>query len=337
MVNAVILGTGYYVPSGRVTNAAFEGQTLYEHDDQGNRTGKCVVTSDAWIVPRSGIKERRCAAKGEEPCDMGTRAVRRALRNAGLTAESLEGIIVATVTDQQQFPNCAQKIQHRLGVKNICYTLDINNACQGGPSALEAATLRIMQRDLLTKKSTGIYAVVGTEKLTSMLDENDPDTNDILFGDGAGAFIVCPIEDSSRGIMATYAESIPDGENIGLILRDPRRLMRMTNGRKVFRVAVPELLNAYEALMAKTGWKKEDILLIPHQANDVISENARESLGLEKNQVVNTIRRYGNTSAASTFISYAAAQRRGLIRPGKKVIIVAFGASMGVSGVALVA
>lgn len=337
MVNAVILGTGYYVPSKRVTNAEFEGKTLYEHDGLGNRTGKSVVTSDAWIIPRSGIKERRYAAEGQEPCDMAAIAVRRALRNAGLTKDSLEGIIVATVTDPQQFPSCAQKIQHRLDARNVSFPLDINNACAGGPSALEAAALRIMYNNLLTNASTGIYAVVGVEKLTSILDPKDPDMNDILFGDGAGAFIIGPTEETTRGIMATYSDSMPEDGNIGLILRDPRRLMRMTNGKKVYRVAVPALITAYEHLMKRTGWRKEEIVLIPHQANEGISENARIALGLEKNQVVNTIHRYGNTSAASTFISYAAAQRRGMIRPGKKVIIVAFGASMGVSAVALVA
>ncbi|MBI1973135.1 ketoacyl-ACP synthase III [Candidatus Woesearchaeota archaeon] len=337
MVNAVILGTGYYVPNKRVTNADFEGKTLYEHDGQGNRTGKSVVTGDAAIVGLSGIRERRYAAEDQEPCDIGAIAVRRALRNAGLTKDSLEGIIVATVTDQQQYPSCAQKIQYQLDARNASFTKDVNNACAGGPSVLEEAALRIMYRDLFTNTSTGIYAVVGVEKLTSMLDFEDPDMNDVLFGDGAGAFIVGPTEDKTRGIMATYSDSIPEDGNIGLILRDQRRLMRMTKGHRVYKVAIPALITAFEELMKKTGWNKEEILLVPHQANEGISERAREKLGLRKDQVINTIYKYGNTSAASTFISYAVAQRRGVIKPGKKVIIVAFGASMGVSAAALVA
>lgn len=338
MVNAVILGTGYYVPQQRISNKKyFEGKTLYEHDAKGVRTGKAVVTSDAWIFPRTGIRERRYAAQDQEPCDMGTSAVRRALRNAKLTKDDLEGIIVATVTDNQQFPNCAQKIQYSLDARNISFTKDINDACAGGPFALEEAAMRIRYRDLQTNKSTGIYAVVGVEKLTSMLDFEDPDINDVLFGDGAGAFIVGPAEDSARGIQAAYAQSIPADGNIALILRDQKRRMRMTSGTRVFKVAVPELIRAYKCLMERSGWNKEDIILVAHQANDNISESARERIGLRKEQVINTIYKYGNTSAASTFISYAAAQRRGIIKPYSKVIIVGFGAGMVISGVAVVA
>lgn len=338
MVNAAILNAAYYVPRRRITNAAeFEGRTLYEHNAQGERTGKSVVSSDAKIFELVGIRERRYAAKSEEPHDMGVRAVRRALRKAGLTKDDLEGIVVATVTDPQQFPNCAQKIQNLLDARNVTYTKDTNNACQGGPTVVEEAALRIRDRELMTRKSTGIYAVVGVEKMTSMLNFEDPDRNDILFGDAAGAFIMGPTTDPERGIKATYADSIPENGNIGLILRDSRRHVRMPNPHRVYKIAIPELIRAYQALMEKTGWKKEEIILVPHQANYGISENVREQVGLTKDQVINTIKRYGNPSVASTFISFAAAQRRGLIKPQTKVIVVAVGASMGVSGYAVVA
>ncbi len=291
MVNAVILGTGYYVPRKRVTNAAFEGKTLYEHDGLGNRTGKSVVTGDAWIVERTGIKERRYAGPEDQPHVMAAKAIKRALRQSNVQASDLEGIIVATVTNRQRYPSCAQQVREQLGAKNARDCYDVSAACDGFPVALTDAALRIRQPELFTEPGR-IYAIVGVEKLTNHMNFDDPDINDPLFGDGAGAAIVGPTEDPKKGIQAAYIATKTENGNLGLILEDPMQMLRMTNGPRVFRVAVPGLVEAYQALREKTGWYNRDIILVPHQANNNIIENARVRLELEKEQIINTVRKY---------------------------------------------
>ncbi|MDP1694191.1 MAG: ketoacyl-ACP synthase III [Candidatus Woesearchaeota archaeon] len=336
MINAAVLESGYYVPHKRVTNAAFEGKTLYEHDGLGNRTGKSVVTGDAWIVERTGIRERRYAEAEDQPQVMAAKAIKRALRRSNLQASDLEGIIIATVTNKQRYPSCAQQVREQLGARNARDCYDIAAACAGFPVALADAALRIRQPDLFTKPGR-IYAVVGVEKLTNHMNVDDPDMNDPLFGDGAGAAIVGPTENSKRGIQAVYMAAKTENGNLGLIVEDPMQMLRMTNGPKVFKVAVPGLVEAYQALREKTGWYNPDIILIPHQANNNIIENARIRLELEKRQIINTVRKFGNPSAASIPIAMAIGYRKQIIKPNTQVFVIGFGASMIIAGVAFVA
>lgn len=261
----------------------------------------------------------------------------RALRRANKTPEDLEGIIVATVTDPQGFPSCAQKIREKIGAKNARDCFDVAAACAGFPLALTDGALRVMNPQFYTNVGSRIYAIVGVEKLTGMLDFEDPDQNDFLFGDGAGAVIIGPSDDQNRGIMATYADTKTEDNCITLISRDPRRMLRMRDGKKVMRVAVRGLVDAYQALIEKTGWKKEEIILVPHQANDRIIEEGREKLELKKEQIINTIRKYGNSSSASMPIALAVGYRKRIIKPGTKVMVIGFGGSMGIYGVAYVA
>jgi len=310
----VIVGTGSYAPERVLTNAELE---------------KMVDTTDEWIVTRSGIRERHIARPDEATSDMASEAALKALAAAGLTAEAVDLIIVATVTPDMPFPNTACFVQKRIGAKHAtCF--DLEAACSGFLFAVETA------RQYLLCGTIKTALVIGAEKLSSVTDWKDRGTC-VLFGDGAGAVVLQAVE-SERGILATVTGS--DGTLTELLnipaggSRNPashetvdQRLhyMKMV-GREVFKHAVRTMGEAATRAIEQCGLTVADVAcVIPHQANMRIIEAIRERLGLPPEKFFVNLDRYGNTSAATVPLALDQAVRAGRIKPGDVVVLVAFG------------
>lgn len=283
-----IIGTGSYLPEKVLTNADLE---------------KMVDTNNEWIVSRTGIRERRIASDDQASSDLATEAGRQALRSAGIRAEDVDLIIVATVTPDMAFPATACLVQDQLGAKKAA-TFDLSAACTGFLYGIASASQFIQN---------GIYRyalVIGVDCLSKITDFTDRNTC-ILFGDGAGAAVLGPVEDG-KGFRSF--ELGGDGSG-GHLLKQPAGGSRIPattesvqqhlhyismNGREVFKFAVRVLGVSAEEALKKAGMTKEDIdFLIPHQANDRIIEAAVQRLGLSRDKVVVNLDRYGNMSSAS--------------------------------------
>ncbi len=314
MKRACIVGTGSYLPSKVLTNSDLE---------------KTLDTSDEWIVTRTGIRERRVAAEGENTSDLAAEAGRRALEMAGIGPDDLDLIVVGTITGDFPWPATACLVQHKLGAgKAAAY--DISAACSGFVYALDAAA-----RYLLTGAGKRAL-VIGAEVLTRVIDWQDRNTC-VLFGDGAGA-VVLEAREGERGILSSHLHT--DGSFWELLYqpgfgsRHPaseagikERLPYLhMQGNEVFKVAVRSLSEvAIEAIEAN-GMTVEDIdLFIPHQANRRILEATAKRVGLKDEQVYINVDRYGNTSGASIPIALDEANRAGRIKEGDIVLFDAFG------------
>lgn len=309
-----IAGTGSYVPERVVTNADFE---------------KIVDTSDAWIVERTGIRERRFAAENEFTSDMATAAARKAIKNAGITAEDVDLIIVASVSPDNIFPSTAARVQNNLGAVNAI-GFDLESACAGLIYGIEVGRRFI---------ATGFknILVIGAEKLSGMVDMQDRNTC-ILFGDGAGAVILQRANQGTGRILATElgldgsrAEmlQVPAG---GCRLRpthevlDARQHYMAMRGKETFRYAVTYMVDCARKVFEKANCLVEKLTLaIPHQANLRIIKAAAERLGLRDDQVFLNVAKYGNTSSASVGIALDEAVTSGKIHRGDIVLLVAFG------------
>lgn len=309
-----IAGTGSYVPERVVTNADFE---------------KIVDTSDAWIVERTGIRERRFAAENEFTSDMATAAARKAIKNAGITAEDVDLIIVASVSPDNIFPSTAARVQNNLGAVNAI-GFDLESACAGLIYGIEVGKRFI---------ATGFknILVIGAEKLSGMVDMQDRNTC-ILFGDGAGAVILQRANQGTGRILATElgldgsrAEmlQVPAG---GCRLRpthevlDARQHYMAMRGKETFRYAVTYMVDCARKVFEKANCLVEKLTLaIPHQANLRIIKAAAERLGLRDDQVFLNVAKYGNTSSASVGIALDEAVTSGRIHRGDIVLLVAFG------------
>lgn len=309
-----IAGTGSYVPERVVTNADFE---------------KIVDTSDAWIVERTGIRERRFAAENEFTSDMATAAARKAIKNAGITAEDVDLIIVASVSPDNIFPSTAARVQNNLGAVNAI-GFDLESACAGLIYGIEVGKRFI---------ATGFknILVIGAEKLSGMVDMQDRNTC-ILFGDGAGAVILQRANQGTGRILATElgldgsrAEmlQVPAG---GCRLRpthevlDARQHYMAMRGKETFRYAVTYMVDCARKVFEKANCLVEKLTLaIPHQANLRIIKAAAERLGLRDDQVFLNVAKYGNTSSASVGIALDEAVTSGKIHRGDIVLLVAFG------------
>ena len=313
----VIVGTGSYAPERVLTNAELE---------------KMVDTTDEWIVTRSGIRERHIARPDEATSDMASEAAQRALDSAGLKAEDVDLIIVATVTPDMPFPNTACFVQKKIGAKHAtCF--DLEAACSGFLFAVETA------RNYLLAGTIRTALVIGAEKLSSVTDWQDRGTC-VLFGDGAGA-VVLQVVEGERGIQATVTGS--DGSLTDLLnipaggSRQPathetvdQRLhyMKMV-GREVFKHAVRNMGEAAGRALEQCGLTVNDVAcVIPHQANMRIIEAIRERLGLPPERFFVNLDRYGNTSAASVPLALDEAMREGRIKKGDWIIMVGFGAGL---------
>jgi 3-oxoacyl-[acyl-carrier-protein] synthase-3 len=304
---SVVLGTGSALPTRRMTN-----------DELAER----VETSHQWIVERTGIEARHIAAEGETTATLATEAARGALEAAGIAADKVGLIVLATATPDQTFPASATSVQAALGIDD-CIAFDVAAVCTGFLYALSVA-------DNMLKGGMAEYAlVIGSETFSRILDWDDRATC-VLFGDGAGAILLHAEEGENRGILATRLHA--DGRHAGLLYVDggPSTTgtvgkLRM-KGREVFRHAVIKLADVLNEVMEATGLRTDEIdWVVPHQANKRIIDATARKLGLDPKKVVVTVDQHANTSAASVPLALDVAVKDGRIRPGDLVVLEAMG------------
>ena len=298
-----IVGTGSYLPPGVMTNEDF---------------AKRLDTSDAWIRERTGIRERHIADEAQTSSDLALEASRRALQAAGVPAADIDLIIVATSTPDFVFPSTACLLQAKLGVKGAA-AFDVQAVCSGFVYALSVA-------DNFVKTGNCRRAlVVGAEVFSRILDWNDRGTC-VLFGDGAGAVVLCASEQPGIHASVLRADgshagmlSVPGNVNRGAIAGSPFLQM---DGQAVFKFAVRVLEESARETAAKARMSLEDIdWLIPHQANVRILEALARKLGLPREKLVVTVDHHGNTSAASVPLALDEYLRAGRIRSGHRLML----------------
>ncbi len=312
-----IIGTGSYVPERILTNAELE---------------KLVDTTDEWIVSRTGIRERRIAAPGEATSHMAAKAATKAMEQAGVTAQDLDLIIVATVTPDTSFPATACWVQRHLGAKRAaCF--DLSAACSGFLYALEVA------QQFITNHTYDTVLVIGGDKLSTIVNWEDRNTC-VLFGDGAGAAIL-RCRDGAHGVISTHMGSdgrfsdilsTPAGGSAQPLNRDnideKLQCLRM-NGRETFKQAVLSMGAAARSALDQAGLEVEDLTcIIPHQANMRIIEALADRLGVPVEKFHINLDRYGNTSAAAVAIALDEANRSGRFVVGDYVLLVVFGGGL---------
>ena len=279
-----------------------------------------METSDEWILTRTGIRERRIAGDKESCSDMAAAAARAALADAGVSAEQIDLVIVATLTPDQPMPATACLVQAKLGVPVRAACFDLNAACSGFLYALDTAWAML---------ASGRYRhalVIGAEKLSAIVDWEDRSTC-VLFGDGAGAVVLGPARGTAE-ILGTRL--FAEGAHAGLLCvpRGPGRYLQM-KGREIFKIAVREMEDAAREILEQHGLTAAQITcVIPHQANRRIIESLAQYLGLPLERFVVNLDRYGNTSAASIPIALDEARRAGRVRAGDTTLLVAFGAGL---------
>jgi len=310
---AAVAATGSALPDRVVPNSFFEN---------------LVETSDEWIVERTGIRERRFAGDGETTATLSTDAARRALDAAGMPAEQLDLIVVATCTSDRLLPSSAVMVQDALGVS--CPAFDLNAACAGFSYATSVG------RAMIESGASDTVLLVGAETLSRRVNLEDR-TTCVLFGDGAGAAVLVPSDEP--GLMASnlFADgaaakllTIPGG---GTSTPDPDEppidQIVMKSGTEVYKRAVVGMTDACRSLLDKAGVASEDVRwLIPHQANARIMKTVADRLGFGADRVISDVEHVGNTSAASVPIALDEAWRDGRIRRGDLVLMTSFGAGM---------
>ena len=329
MSRSRITGLGFHVPPRVVTNADLE---------------KLMDTSDAWIVERTGIRERRFVEPGTGATDLAVVAARGALADAGRTPADVDFIVFATITRDYAFPGCGALLQERLGIPGAG-ALELHNACSGfvyGLAMADAVVRAGQYRCVL---------VVGAEVQSTGLDLTDRGRDmAVLFGDGAGAAVVESGGDDTRGLLAWALHSdgahatdlmceaptsLVPGRVTHEMITDGRHYPRM-NGRQVFKHATTRFPEVILEVLGRCGQALQDVkLIVPHQANQRISDAVAERLGLPPEKLFQDIQRYGNTTAASIPIALTEARDRGLIGPGDLVVLAAFGGGFAWGAVAL--
>jgi 3-oxoacyl-[acyl-carrier-protein] synthase-3 len=310
MIRSVIIGTGSALPAHRVSNAEL---------------AETVDTTDEWIVERTGIRFRHIAAPEETTATLATEACRAALEAAGVEANSIDLIVLATATPDQTFPASATKVQATLGIDD-CVAFDVAAVCSGFLYALQVADSMI--RVGAHKRAL----VIGAETFSRILDWEDR-TTCVLFGDGAGA-IVLDSQDSDeaagRGILATRLHA--DGRHNDLLFVDGGvsttgtvGKLRM-KGREVFRHAVVNLAAVMTETLAVAGLESAQVdWVVPHQANARILDATARKLGLAPEKVVVTVDQHANTSAASVPLALDTAVKDGRIKQGDLIVLEAMG------------
>lgn len=312
-----IIGTGSYVPENKVTNFDME---------------KIVDTSDEWIRTRTGIGARHFAAENETTSDMATKAAIKALEDAGVTADEIDMIIVGTITPDMMFPSTACLVQSKLGISG-CAAFDLETACSGFIYGAEVA------RNFIAAGTYNKILVIGAEKMSSILNFEDRKTC-VLFGDGAGAAVLAPVEDG-KGILSS--ELGADGSK-GMVLKVDAGGSKMPataqtvadnlhyvtmDGSEVFKFAVRIMGSASERVIEKAGLTLDDIdFLVPHQANMRIIASAAKKLKLPMDKVHVNLTEFGNMSAASVPVALDEALRAGKIKAGDKTVLVGFGGGL---------
>jgi len=312
-----IIGTGSYVPERILTNRELE---------------KIVETSDEWIRTRTGIGERRIAAPEETTSDMATNAALSAMSQAGVSAEQIDLIIVATVTPDMFFPATACWVQKKLGaIRAACF--DISAACSGFIYAMEIA------QQFISNHVYNTVLIIGADKLSSIVDWSDRNTC-VLFGDGAGAAILRN-RGASHGVIATHMGS--DGEFTDILFMpgggsrcpitsanvDQKLNTIKMLGKETYKQAVTAMSDAADRALESAGLKYEDIAcVIPHQANMRIIEAIAHRMGLPVEKFYVNLEKYGNTSAGAVAIALDEAHRNGRFKIGDYILLVVFGGGL---------
>ncbi len=319
MIRARILGVGRYLPERVVTN--FDLAKMFD-------------TSDEWIQQRTGIVERRFADEGVYCSDLAAHASRQAIQNAGLQLEDIDFLIFATLSPDHHFPGSGVYLQAKLGLSEIgC--LDVRNQCTGFLYGLAVADAFVR---------AGVYKrvlLVGAEVHSSALNFTNAGRDvAVLFGDGAGAVVVGPSEDESRGILTTHLHA--DGRYAEILKLDIWDISKkpyitetsLTNGdiwpkmigKEVFKHAVTKIPEVIEAVLKENNLKTTDIdLYIPHQANLRINQFAAHRLGVPQEKFYSNIEAYGNTTAASIPIALSEILEKKIISENNLIVMVSFG------------
>lgn len=313
-INAGIIGMGHSYPEGILTNADLE---------------KLVDTNDEWITTRTGIKQRHKAAENEYTSQFGTRAALQALERAGLKPEDIELIVCATTTPDQIMPSTGALIQAQIGAVNAA-GMDIFAACSGFLYGLT------MVESMIRTEQIKYALVVGAEILTKYVDYTDRGTC-VIFGDGAGAAVLGPVP-AGKGILATkiksdgrYEEQLyapGGGTKLGTTHKtiDDREHFFKMKGNELFKVAVRSMADISAEMIEKAGYTVDDIdLVIPHQANQRITDAVASRLGVPEEKVYSNIAMMGNTSSASIPIAMDECIQSGRIHEGSLVLLTAFG------------
>jgi 3-oxoacyl-[acyl-carrier-protein] synthase-3 len=312
-----IVGVGSYVPERVLTNADLE---------------KMVDTSDEWITSRTGIKERRIAAENEFTSDIASQAAQRALNDAGVTADQIDLIIVATITPDMPFPSTACLVQRKIGARKAA-AFDLEAACSGFIYGLEIGQQFIMSRTYDT------VLVIGAEKLSSIIDWKDRNTC-VLFGDGGGAAVLqsrpnshglltaCMGADGNKADLLSMpgggSQCPPTAESVAARMH----YLRM-DGKETFKNAVNAMLTAAQESLRRCEIDISRIkCVIPHQANRRIIDAVGDRLGARPEQVFINLEKYGNTSAASVAIALDEAVHSGRIARGDLILLIVFGAGL---------
>lgn len=311
-----ILGTGAYVPERILTN---------------DELSTMVDTSDEWITQRVGVKTRRISVD-ESAADMGAKAAQRALEAAGITADQLGLIVGATVSSDHACPSMSALVQQKIGAS--CPAFDVSSACSGFLFALDTAAAFIARGGIQ-------YALVlGAERLSRILDWTDRSTC-VIFGDGAGAFVVAPGENYLQSHLFTQGGdsvlSIPLGKgNSPFYENDVPPLAVHMSGQETFKFAVRQIVSDIKLMTEQAGITADDIAwVVPHQANIRIIDLAARRLGIPMEKFVTNLDRYGNTSSASVPISFDELARSGKLKKGDLIILCAFGGGLS-SGACLI-
>ncbi|KPP84603.1 MAG: 3-oxoacyl-[acyl-carrier-protein] synthase III [Rhodobacteraceae bacterium HLUCCO07] len=320
-IRAVVTGVGHYLPERIVPNAEFE---------------KTLDTSDEWIRTRSGIERRHFAAEGETTSDMAVTAARRALENAGLAADDIDAVIVATSTPDLTFPSVATMVQNGLGMTRG-FGFDVQAVCAGFVYALTNANALILAGQVRR------VLVIGAETFSRIMDWTDRSTC-VLFGDGAGAIVLEAQEGTGtsddRGILSADLNS--DGRFRDMLYVDGgvsstghAGKLRM-QGNPLFRQAVDKLTSTADAALAKAGLTGDAVdWIVPHQANIRIIRGTAKKMGVPMERVIVTVQDHGNTSAASIPLALAVGVERGQIKRGDLLVTEAIGGGLAWGAVVL--
>lgn len=310
---AVVKGVGHYLPQRIVENSEFEDT---------------LATTDEWITSRSGIKRRHFAAEGETTSDMGIAAARAALNDAGLNADDIDAIILATSTADLTFPSAATMVQTGLGMTGG-FAYDVQAVCAGFIYALSTANA------LIISGQAERVLVIGAETFSRLMDWSDRSTC-VLFGDGAGAVVLeanaANGTSKDRGILSVDLNSDGSYRNIlyvdGGVSTGQTGYLRM-EGKEVFRHAVEKLSETAETAMELAGVQADDIdLVVPHQANIRIINSTAKKMGVPMSKVVTTVQDHGNTSAASIPLALSVAKKNGRIKEKDLIITKAIGGGL---------
>lgn len=315
--NVGIIGTGMYVPERIMTNFDLE---------------KIVETTDEWITTRTGIKERRIVADEEACSDLAAKAAERALADAGVTAEEIDLVIVATITPDFAFPATAALVQHKIGAKKAA-AFDLEAACTGLVYSIAAGANFI---------ATGMYKkvlVVGSEALSKITDWEDRNTC-VLFGDGASAVVLGEVGEGEGLLSYHLAADGSGGEYLDMpgggsrnpatvdTVNDRMHFLKM-KGQDVFKFAVTALPETVLKTLEKAGVSADEIkMIVPHQANYRIIGSAAKRLSIDVEKFYMNMDRYGNTSSASIGIALDEAVKAGKIVKGDYIVLVGFGAGL---------